>query len=65
MFAEQLERALSVLSSEQCVVVEMKLAQCNNLEIADKLLCSERTVRRISAQIRQKLQDSLLESRSV
>ncbi|MCA9140332.1 MAG: sigma-70 family RNA polymerase sigma factor, partial [Planctomycetales bacterium] len=64
-FAEQLKNTLSILNDEQCVVVEMKLAQCNNQEVADKLLCSERTVRRISQQIRKRLQDSLLESQSM
>jgi RNA polymerase sigma factor (sigma-70 family) len=63
MFAEQMENVLATLSNEECTVVEMKLQGCNHQEIADKLLCSQRTVRRVISRIRGSLRDSLVESR--
>ena len=52
----------SMLSEEECTVVEMKIAESSNKEIADRLLCSERTVRRIISNMRIRLQDSLSDS---
>jgi RNA polymerase sigma factor (sigma-70 family) len=64
MFSEQMHGVLSVLSEQECVLLEMKLEAYSNQEVADRLLCSERTVRRMLTGIRGKLRDSLLESSS-
>ena len=47
---------------EQQRIVEMKLEHFTNDEIAEKMECSERTVRRISKRIRARLQQILSDS---
>lgn len=61
-FAEQLHRLLADMDETECQVIQLKLEQYSNHEIAERLLCSERTVRRIINRLRERLKDSLLES---
>lgn len=46
-FAEQLEQVLASLDDEERGVVQMKLDEQTNEQVAEHLNCSERTVRRI------------------
>lgn len=61
-FADELQRLLSGMDDEQRQLVELKLEQYTNREIADKLRCSERTVRRILKRVQARLQRVLAES---
>lgn len=60
--SDMLEQLFSMLDEEQQQIVEMKLEQFTNDEIAGKMGCSERTVRRISKRIRAQLQKILSDS---
>lgn len=53
--AEEFERLLASLEEEDRRIVELKLEERTNGEIAEVLGCSERTVRRLLAQLREKL----------
>lgn len=53
--AEEFERLLASLGDEDRRVVELKLEERTNDEIAAALGCSERTVRRLLAGLREKL----------
>ena len=46
-FADELQRLLAHLDDEQRAVVELKLQEYTNEEAAQRMRCSERTVRRI------------------
>ena len=61
-FADQLQRLLSEMEEEQQQLVQLKLQNYTNLEIADSLGCSERTVRRILKGVKSKLTRDLEES---
>lgn len=52
-FADQMDSLLSGLSERECRILDMKLQNHSNEEIASAIGCSERTVRRVSASIRQ------------
>jgi RNA polymerase sigma-70 factor (ECF subfamily) len=62
MFAEQLEQVLNTLSDFEQQIVRLKLEEFTNEEIADKLGCSERTLRRNVHKLRAKLAGALPES---
>ena len=61
-FSDILSQLFAALDEEQQQIVEMKLEHHTNEEIAKKLGCSERTVRRISKRIRTRLQQILSDS---
>lgn len=62
-FAEQLERLIGSLASEEQQLVQLRLEGFTQAEIAAKMQCSERTVRRLLSRVRsqwtQQLDDSL------
>lgn len=60
MFGEQLGSLLEKLDEEERGIVQLKLEGWDNDEIATKLGCSERTVRRLTQKIRERLCQWLL-----
>jgi len=58
-FADTFEHLISELDDEERIVVDMKLQQKSNAEIADKLGSSERTVRRLLAKLMTKFETIL------
>lgn len=62
-FSDQFQQLLVDLDDEERQIVELKLQECTHEEIADKLGCSERTVRRIVKRVQERLQ-SVLQSMS-
>jgi RNA polymerase sigma factor (sigma-70 family) len=58
-FADTFEHLISQLDPEERVVVDMKLQQKSNAEIADQLGSSERTVRRLLARMMTKFESIL------
>jgi len=58
-FADQLQQLLSDLDEEERQLVQLKLAEATHLEIAKKLGCSERTVRRILKRVQKRWQHVL------
>lgn len=58
-FADQLEQLLSGLDEEERKIVDLKLQDYTQDEIAQHLHCSERTVRRILKRIQARLQRDL------
>lgn len=57
LFSEQLQRVFEALGDdEERSIVELKLRGLGNQEVADQLGCSERTVRRLLARIRDRLE---------
>jgi RNA polymerase sigma-70 factor, ECF subfamily len=58
-FADTFEHLIAQLDDEERVVVDMKLQQKSNAEIADKLGSSERTVRRLLAKMMSKFETIL------
>ena len=58
--AEQFEHVLAELSEEERRIVDLKLKEHTNREIADLLGCSERTVRRLLAELRTRLEEGLV-----
>jgi RNA polymerase sigma factor (sigma-70 family) len=61
-FADQLEHLLSEMDEEEKQLVQLKLQNHTNLEIADHMGCSERTVRRILSRVKSRLRRTLEES---
>jgi RNA polymerase sigma factor (sigma-70 family) len=61
-FADQLEHLLSEMDEEEKQLVQLKLQSHTNLEIADHMGCSERTVRRILSRVKSRLRKALEES---
>jgi RNA polymerase sigma factor (sigma-70 family) len=59
MFAEQLEQVLSMLDSTEQRIVQLKLEDFTNDEIATKLRRSERTIRRSLKRLQAKLEAAL------
>ena len=53
-FSDQMQVLLGSLSENECEVLDLKLQQNTNEEIAEIMGCSERTVRRITNQIRER-----------
>jgi RNA polymerase sigma factor (sigma-70 family) len=62
-FAEELLRLMQSLNAEEQQLVELKLEQATNQEIARRMGCSERTVRRILKRVQARLRQMLDESR--
>ena len=60
-FNDELEQLIAALPEEEQQVLELRLQQCTQEEIAEKLQCSERTVRRMMKRIQSHL-TRLLES---
>jgi RNA polymerase sigma factor (sigma-70 family) len=54
MFADQLQQLLGALTAQECHVLDLRLQNFNNEEIAQKIGCSERTVRRVTVQLRER-----------
>lgn len=52
--ADQLQHLLAGLNSDECQVLDLKMQQLTNDEIAERLGCSERTVRRMTKTIQEK-----------
>ena len=61
-FADELQQLLAALDEEERQLVELKLEQYKNAEIAEKLACSERTVRRILKRVQSQLHRVLEQS---
>lgn len=57
--AAQIEEAIQGLDEEERQIVLLKIADLTNEEIAEKLGCSERTVRRLIQKVREELADLL------
>ncbi len=52
--ADQLRAVLEGLGEQECQILDLKLQQFTNDEIADKIGCSERTVRRLTKKIQDR-----------
>lgn len=61
-FGDQLQQLLAEMDDEERQLVEFKLQQYTNQEMAEKLECSERTVRRILKRVQGRLRRVLEES---
>jgi RNA polymerase sigma factor (sigma-70 family) len=59
-FADQFQQLIAGLEPEEQKVVELKLQDLSNEEIAQRLRTSERTVRRILARLRGRFERALL-----
>jgi RNA polymerase sigma-70 factor (ECF subfamily) len=55
-FNDQLEQLLASFDEEEQCVVQLKLQQYNNVEVADRMGCSERTVRRLLQRVQARLE---------
>jgi RNA polymerase sigma factor (sigma-70 family) len=58
-FADQFDHLFESLNDEERRIVELKLDGCTNDEVAAKLNCSERTVRRLMKQLQARLETQL------
>jgi len=54
-FTDQFQRLITSLDDEERQVVDLKLQECTNDEVAQRLGCSERTVRRILKRVQARL----------
>jgi RNA polymerase sigma factor (sigma-70 family) len=54
VFSDQMSVLLGSLSPDECQVLDLKLQNHTNDEIAEQMKCSERTVRRLTNQIRSR-----------
>jgi RNA polymerase sigma-70 factor, ECF subfamily len=63
-FADQFRQVLAYLDDEERRLVDLKLQDCTNLDVADRLGCSERTVRRILKRVQARLEHALPVSQS-
>jgi len=54
-FADQFQQVLAGLDDEERQVIDLKLQECTNEEIAERLGCSERTVRRTVKRVQASL----------
>ncbi|MCA9178972.1 MAG: sigma-70 family RNA polymerase sigma factor [Planctomycetales bacterium] len=61
-FAECMERFFGDLTDEERAIVDLRLQDCTQLEIAERLAISERTVRRLLAKIRTRWEAVLHDS---
>jgi RNA polymerase sigma factor (sigma-70 family) len=57
--AETFEQLIGSLELEERRIVELKLEERSNAEVAAALGCSERTVRRLTSQLRERLEAAL------
>lgn len=55
-FSDQFQALLAELDDEERNIVALKLEDCTHDEVAEKLGCSERTVRRVLKRVQAKLQ---------
>ncbi len=55
-FKEQFERLMTSFEEEERHLVDLKLQQCTNLEVAARLGCSERTARRLLKRVQARLE---------
>lgn len=62
VFVDELEQLLHGLDDEEQRIVELKLQQFTNQEIAEQLRCSERTVRRMVKRVQSRLREVLNDS---
>src|SRR5262249_14416558 len=60
-FADQLQQLVATLEENERRLVDLKLQQCTNLEVAARLGCSERTVPRILKRVQARLERLLVE----
>lgn len=58
-FADQFRHLMQQLDEEETQVLELRLQQATNAEIAEKLRCSERTVRRILERVKGRLEEEM------
>lgn len=58
IFSEQLERVMEVLDATEQQILQLKLENYSNQEIADRVHRSERTVRRVMERLQEKLSDA-------
>ncbi len=56
--AEEFEKLIGELDEEEQRIVELRLLQRSTAEVAEALGCSERTVRRLSGQLRERLEEA-------
>jgi RNA polymerase sigma-70 factor (ECF subfamily) len=61
-FADQFQRLMATLEDEERQLVDLKLQQYTNHEAAERLGCSERTVRRILKHVRSRVEQAFLMS---
>jgi RNA polymerase sigma-70 factor (ECF subfamily) len=54
-FDDQFQKLLASMDEEERQIVDLKLQDCTQEEIAERLGCSERTVRRILKRVQQRL----------
>jgi len=54
MVADQMEALLGGLGEQECTILDLKLQQFTNDEIAEKVGCSERSVRRIISKLKER-----------
>ena len=59
VFADEFERILRELSEEDRRIIDLKLQERSNAEIADELGCCERTIRRLLGKLRERLEREL------
>ena len=52
--ADQMQALLSGLGNQEAQILDLKLQQCTNDEIAEQLGCSERTVRRVIKRLQER-----------
>lgn len=62
VFVDELEQLMAGLDDEEQKIVELKLQQFTNEEVAEQIGCSERTVRRMIKRIQSRLRDILHDS---
>jgi RNA polymerase sigma-70 factor (ECF subfamily) len=58
-FADQFQQLMAGLNEEERRLVDLKLQQCTNLEVAAELGCSERTIRRLLKRVQARLERAL------
>ena len=59
--AEQFDHVLASFTEEERRIVDLKLAEKSNAEVATELECSERTVRRLLGQLRTRLEGAFVD----
>jgi RNA polymerase sigma-70 factor (ECF subfamily) len=55
-FQDQFEQLMASFEDEERRLVDLKLQQCTNLEVAARLGCSERTIRRLLKRVQARLE---------
>jgi len=58
-FADQFRHLMEQLDEEESKVLELRLQQVPNAQIAEQLECSERTVRRVLNCVQERLEDEI------